>query len=89
MTEVTKNVCQTKIVTEVTKNVIEVTKNVTEVTKHVFGTNSMAVYGRVASYGSINCGLISHYIALYCIILRLISPFLAVIDPNSFGLVLP
>ena len=40
MTEVTKNVFQTKIVTEVTKNV-------TEVTKHVFGTNSMAVYGRV------------------------------------------
>ena len=35
MTEVSKSVCGTKNVTEVTKNVTEVTKNVTKVTKNV------------------------------------------------------
>ena len=54
-TEVAKNVCGAKNMTEVTENVTEVTKNITEVTKHGFGTKSMAVFGY---YGARSiCGL--------------------------------
>ena len=103
MTEVTKNVtevakkfCGAKNMTEVTENVTEVTKNITEVTKHGFGTKSMDVNGRVwlllpciavyrsiLQYIAVFCS-ISQYIVVHCSI----SHFLAVIDPNSFGLVL-
>ena len=88
--------------TEVTENVTEVTKNITEVTKDGFGTKSMAMYDRVSQYIAAYCSMLQ-YIAVYCNILqyfavyrcisqyivvhRSISHFLAVIDPNSFGLV--
>ena len=72
MTEVTKNVCGTKNVTEVTKIVCE-TKNVTEVTKNV--TEVTKNVTEVLLWQNID-------------LIGLVLSFLAVIDPNSFDLVL-
>ena len=87
-----------KNMTEVTKNITEVTKHGFGTTSMaVYG-----YYGRVSQYIAAYCSIsqyiavyrcISQYIAVFCsisqyiVVHRSILHFLAVIDPNSFGLV--
>ena len=60
----------------------EVTKNVSEVSKNICGAKNMTEVTKNITEVTKNC--ILQYIVVHCSI----SHFLAVIDPNSFGLVL-